>query len=347
MASQTVDVVQGGGPAGDGVGRTVVTKVNVKTGDAVTFGHVLLEVSGRPVFALPGRIPVYRDLAPGAHGEDVAQLQRALTTLGLRWKPDSAGIFGDGTQRALAAFYASIGYEPVRLRQAPGDAGRATAGFRSTTLPESRAPAPQAMSTGITLPMSEVFYLNSPPARIDSLTAKVGSGVKDSLMTVSAGELSVDGSLAPSQKGLVRPGQKVQILSETTGQEATGSVTSVATAPSAPKRDDPQSGQSFAMRVTPDKQLPVGFAGQEVRLTVTAASSGGKALLVPSAAISSGADARTTVTVRSAHGRQHRVEVRTGMSGDGYVQVTPVGAGSLAAGDQVVVGLKTGTQRAG
>jgi peptidoglycan hydrolase-like protein with peptidoglycan-binding domain len=46
-------------------------------------GEVAMTVDGRPVFVLPGAIPMHRDLRPGDTGPDVRQLERALQRLGV------------------------------------------------------------------------------------------------------------------------------------------------------------------------------------------------------------------------------------------------------------------------
>ncbi|MCY0938801.1 peptidoglycan-binding protein [Streptomyces sp. H34-S4] len=108
-ATQTVQVTPTA--RAEGVAAPVVTKVAATAGSPVEAGRVLLEVSGRPVFVLPGRLPVYRDLKPGATGEDVKQLQQALAGRGHPTGGDKAGTFGAGTKTALTAFYRSIGYD--------------------------------------------------------------------------------------------------------------------------------------------------------------------------------------------------------------------------------------------
>jgi hypothetical protein len=45
-------------------------------------GDVLLEVSGRPVVALVGALPMYRSLSLGSEGPDVLQVEEALERLG-------------------------------------------------------------------------------------------------------------------------------------------------------------------------------------------------------------------------------------------------------------------------
>ncbi len=88
----------------------VVTAVGAEVGQAVSEGTVLVEVSGRPVFVLQGAVPAYRAMRPGSAGPDVAQLQAALRRLG--HAPESDGTYGPATKRAVAALYASAGYEP-------------------------------------------------------------------------------------------------------------------------------------------------------------------------------------------------------------------------------------------
>ncbi|MFD5556072.1 peptidoglycan-binding protein [Streptomyces sp. NPDC127068] len=387
VAGQSVDVtVSAAGTTG--VSRAVVTKAPEPVGAKVTAGQVIAEVSGRPVFALKGRVPVYRDLKSGTSGDDVKQLQDALDKLGHASSPDTRGVFGAGTRRALAAFYASIGYDPVSSQPdgatAVQDAQDAVTAAERTVqdaedaldaraTPETRRAAERAdqdlerartrlseaqAEAGPMLPASEVVYLSAFPARVDSVSAVLGSTVTGTVMTVSAGRLAVDGYLQEGQKGLVRAEQRAEILQEQTGKVTRARVRSVASAPAAAGQpadaasggaegDAPASGQQpaaqgYRMVVVPDTPLASGTVGQDVRLTVEAASTDGKALVVPVAAVSAASDGGTVVTVVGAGGKQRRVPVRTGTTGDGHVEVTAVGGAALAEGDQVVTGVRAG-----
>lgn len=367
-ASQTVDIAASGTAAEGGL-KPVVTKVMVHSGQTFPAGRVLMEVSGRPLFALRGSLPVYRDLKPGAHGDDIRQLQGALRQSGHPTGTDRPGVFGPGTKRAVAALYAAIGYEPVTTDGSAADTARADVkraqreldrliakgasaediGFARSDLADAKSGLAKAESvTGPMVPASEVVFLSGFPARVESLGAKVGAEAGEKLATVSAGRLVVDGSLSLQDKGLVHPGQKVRVYSEVTGDELTGTVARVADAPTtsgsdADGQDGGQGGEGYAVTVTPGSPLPARLAGQDVRLTIEAASSGHKVLVVPVSAISAGADSRTTVTVLDRSGTRRRVEVRTGTSGDGYTAVTPVGGARLLAGDKVVVGVAQGS----
>lgn len=119
-----------GGASGD---RQVVTRLP-EVGAELVEGGVLLEVSGRPVFALVGELPMYRQLAPGSVGPDVAQLELALERLG--FSPGAVDeAYDAGTEAALDAFYESRGYTsegPSETdRRALTDARRAVADAES------------------------------------------------------------------------------------------------------------------------------------------------------------------------------------------------------------------------
>ncbi|MFE9929127.1 peptidoglycan-binding protein [Streptomyces sp. NPDC005533] len=430
-ADQSVQVTGAAAGAAGGGAKPVVTKVNVKAGETVAPGKVLVETSGRPVFALQGTLPVYRDLKPGATGQDVAQLQQALAALGHKTGSDAKGTFGPGTKAAVQAFYAAIGYDVVPAgpqdkeqvegaqtavtqadraftaakesweRAKSGAAGQATpapgategsaAGPAAGRSPDPKTgaatggtasgggggadPVKEARRTmdyaaqdltkartklsevqaaaGPMVPAGEVVFLKGFPARVDAVTAAVGATVGEKLLTVSAGDLVVRGMLAQHEKGMVRPGQKVQVLSELSGVTASGTVLSVADAPAPPPapgggQDGAQGGgaagsaQGYLMIVKPDGALDVALAGQDVRVTVEAAASSGPVLAAPVSAISAGADGRTSVTVVAGDGTRRRVEVTPGMSADGFVEVSAAAGGQLAEGEKVLVGEKSG-----
>ncbi|WP_438312810.1 peptidoglycan-binding protein [Streptomyces sp. HUAS TT3] len=400
-AEQTLAVSPGAGAAaaaGTG-GKPVVTRINKQPGASVQAGEVLVEVSGRPVFALAGALPVYRDLKPGATGKDVGQLQEGLKALGHPTGKDPAATYGAGTKAAVTALYAALGHTPrpadpgdaeklqaaedaadtaqrqvttakAALAKAKSGAGADTAeaqqqlAFAQADLVKASSRLEAARSaSGPMVPADELVFVKGFPARVDAVKAAVGEPAPEGLLTLSAGAPVIRSSLPAHQKDLVKAGMKVEVLSEATGLTATGTVASVATAPtpatggsgaSGPGAGAPDGAGSgggapggaadaggYALTVTPDQTLDARLSGQGVRLTVTAASSGEPVLVVPLSAVSAGADGRTTVTVLgkdpAAAGERRRVEVRAGMSADGMVQVEPVGGGALADGDRVLV----------
>ncbi|MFD4922970.1 peptidoglycan-binding protein [Streptomyces goshikiensis] len=334
VASQRVEVLSAGLTSPDTV-RPVVTKVHVKPGDVVRPGSVLAEVAGRPVLALNGALPAYRNLVSGTSGQDVVQLQQALAALGRHRGSDKAGTFGPGTQEAVRSLYKAAGYTPPT-----GDFEKSAPSAKDWKPGETPAKPPGTPATAATtvgLPAAEVAYVSKGPIRVESVDAVVGASAGEKLLTLTAGPLVIQGALEVYQKESVRPDQKVEIFAETTGGRAVGTVTSVGPAP-APVTKDAAAAPAYVVDVRPDAALPAEFAGQNVRLTIRAAASKHEVLVVPAAAISSAADGRTTLTVVSSGGKQTRLEIRPGMAGDGYVEVTPVD-GTLAAGTRVVIGM--------
>jgi hypothetical protein len=370
-AEQTVDV---GGRDGTETPR-IVTAVKVKYGDRVDHGQVLMELSGRPVLALRGDVPSYRDLRPGATGSDVAQLQAALASLGFV-SDDRTGTYGTGTKRAVLGFYRSKGYEPQpaseeddtllsraqqavtvaerRLRdarialeraQGAGDAPLAVAD-RTQDLTQARNERDKVeRRAGPMVPAAEVVFLRGFPGWVDAVVTSVGAQAKEKLLTVSAGPLVIRGELTSYQRGLVRKGLPVQVRGETSGTTAEATVQSVADTPrqAAAVTDGGEDahadtvGVSYEMLAVPRRALDPSLARQDVRLSVVAASSNEPVLVVPVAAVSAGPDGRTSVTVVT-DAEHRRVEVSAGLVGDGYVQVTALGGSDIKATDQVLVG---------
>ncbi|NEB41503.1 peptidoglycan-binding protein [Streptomyces sp. SID14515] len=425
-ATQVVEVAPA--ESGGASGRSVVTGMTKGVGDGVRAGDVLLEVSGRPVLALPGRIPAYRDLKPGARGKDVGQLQQALRDLGHSTAPDRPGTFGPGTGKALSGFYGKRGYEPRAARPdgeeavaaarravteaerlAQDTAAAAARAARPTSapvprLPSTPRPAPSAdrlpapgteggagtpggpgatdddplaelgtaaaraardlaearealaeeeRRQGPLLPVSEVVYVAEFPARVESVSVAVGSAVSGGAMTLSSGELVVTARIPESQVGLLKVGQGAEIHSEQAREPIPAGISFVADAldraetktttgaEEEPEGPDPRTGPpGYLVRVEARRPLDDALSGREVRVTVAAAQSGGKVFAVPVTALVSAPDGSSAVSVLRADGKRDRVEVRPGMEADGFVEVGPVGGDVLAAGDQVVVGIR-------
>ena len=70
-------------------------------------GDVLFSVAGQPVFAVQGDTPFFRDMGPGLNGEDIRQLQEALTHWG--FPVEASGSFGPATTAAVRNWQAATG----------------------------------------------------------------------------------------------------------------------------------------------------------------------------------------------------------------------------------------------
>ncbi len=84
------------------------TVTSVEATEAVEPGDVLYTVDTVPVRAVVGTVPFWRPLGPGAEGEDVVQLQRALADLGF-FHGEADGRYGWATTEAVRAWQRDLG----------------------------------------------------------------------------------------------------------------------------------------------------------------------------------------------------------------------------------------------
>lgn len=101
--------------AGAAASSPVVTEAPERGADLVD-GAVVVEASGRPVFAFIGAHPMYRSINPGASGADVKQLEAALVRMGFDPGPVD-GVFDEASEAAVDKWYESKGF----TSQGPSD----------------------------------------------------------------------------------------------------------------------------------------------------------------------------------------------------------------------------------
>lgn len=302
----------GGGGGGSNGAQPIVTRIFLRPGSAVGPGQVILEVAGRPMFLFQGTYPAYRNLAPGESGPDVAQLQAGLAALGYLSGSDAYGVFGAGTAAAVAAFYRGIGYSVPKAAGGPKG------------------------SKSAMVPLSEFMFVPRFPVTVVKLGAGIGQTASGSLVTLSLGRPGIKGQLNPADAAAVRPGMAVTMTDPVTGKSLKGTVVSISHATKT--KGSISGGIYLPMKIHPDKPLPAYLVGQNLSLTINAASSSGPVLAVPEAAVFASADGGTYVSKVTGPHSQVKVPVRIGLTGDGLVQVTPLHPGELAAGTQVVTG---------
>lgn len=115
-----------------GSDHDVVSAAPVPNGARVETGHVVVEISGRPVIVLSGDVPLYRDITPGLRGPDVEELHSALEAAGMH-TTDEPDAYGPSTQARLAELYRRLGYEAPRDETADAALAAATARVASAT----------------------------------------------------------------------------------------------------------------------------------------------------------------------------------------------------------------------
>jgi multidrug efflux pump subunit AcrA (membrane-fusion protein) len=255
-------------PAGASADSSLVLSGLAKpAGSTVNAGDVIAQISGRPLIALVGTVPAYRDLKPGETGPDVAQLQNALALLGYPTS-DSSGNFGSGTREAVTKFYNARGYDPVMVDSVAGvsgttplqDAQRAvTLAQRALTSDSvaAAAAAPGAAQTaakqqvsndqqdlataksalanlqaqsGAEVPMGEVVFVSSLPAVVSAVNAAIGanlSGLTEPLLTIDVGQLAVTATVPSGEQQLIKVGLGVTIDDDVNLRQAEGKVASL------------------------------------------------------------------------------------------------------------------------
>jgi HlyD family secretion protein len=357
--------VSASGPAA----QLYISKLDVRAGDTVRSGELIAEIDGAPMFVLSGSVPAWRDLAPGETGPDVAELQKALAALGYSDEGDTSGYYGAGTEDAVSAFYQHLGYTVPTASTASGTGTGAGAGagatgpqvpqgdvlflpsLPATVIAVNGAVGQQAGSPFLELSASGALTLTGelPP----SYASQIKTGLKVQIYDQATGIRATGTVAALSTATQTLPaGTTVDIGGSSSAGSSGTSGTSGSSGNSGNSGNSGSSGTSSGagdtgsgsgsslfvpVTVTPSAPLAAALNGENVLVTVDTGQTEGPVLTVPVAAIVTTASGPSSVTVVAAGGKQTKVPVTPGLSANGYVQVTPVTAGALAAGDTVVV----------
>jgi HlyD family secretion protein len=320
--------VQVGAPGDLGSSLAVVTSVDVSRGQRVGQGRLLVTVAERPVFVFQGVIPVFRTMARGMHGPDIAQLQVGLESAGYGTGSDASGVYGPGTAAAVAALYRANDVTPVSSGSggASPHTAAAVTGAQIGLAMAKRPAARAGRSPSAEVPLGEVVFVPHLPARVlsvDKLGATVGSGKSASgVVTLGSGKITLKAFAFGGQARLLRPGMTGTATSDQTGAHFAVRITSVR---------GPQ------VVLVPAGRVPAGVAGQNVGVTVTASRV--RSFIVPVAAVSTAGSGQAYVTLSAGAGRTVNVPVRLGVSSGGQQAVSAVHPGGLRAGDLVVLGI--------
>jgi len=115
-------------------GGGVVTERLFTDGEQAQPGDVLYSVGLRPVVIAQGTIPSFRDMTVGDTGVDVMQLQTLLAATGY-FTGEITGVFGAGTQAAVAAWQRDLGIaETVTHAPSATEIARADQAVRNAEL---------------------------------------------------------------------------------------------------------------------------------------------------------------------------------------------------------------------
>lgn len=308
----------------------VVTRVPVSSGDSVPFCGVLIEVSDRPVLALPGEIAPFREIGVGDSGEDVRRLQQALRDCGYSIAAD--GSFGAVTAAAVTSLYRDNGYS-VPTREVEADPQTATQPQTSSESSEGEASEPTEPATPeppkreVVVPISEIVFLENPSwvASRAALSATVG---EEPLVEVSSGALHATIAFTAAERNALTGEETLVLTLE--GEQHEFELPELPVAPTFNDAGEP----TFPISITLPDEVSREVAGTEANWTITVGSEDEYPLVVPVTALHASANGTETVHVLLEDGTIEEVAVTQVASGGGYVAVE----GDLAAGDEVVVG---------
>lgn len=313
--------------------------------DTVNEGDVILEVGNRPVIALVGDLPMYRDLGPGDLGDDVRLIEEALARLGLfSGTPDDT--FDADTSAAVEQLYEDRGFAPAspppevteEIDRLNADASAAAAdGDRAALDRAEEALAAARAKAGARLPANELVLAPRLPARVANVAVKRGSRIDGAIMTLGSEVVQIRSSVAEVDRTLVKPDQTADVELTDTGDRFEATVVAVASEPgtggAGPER--------YAVTLAPTDP-PENSFGADVTITLRVRSTDGEVLVVPAAALSLGGDGATRVEVVDGSDTS-TIEVMPGLTAGGLVEVTPAEEGELEEGDEVVVGSADGS----
>jgi peptidoglycan hydrolase-like protein with peptidoglycan-binding domain len=221
-------------------GSDIVTRPPRKRATLGT-GDVALAVDGRPVFVLPGAVPMSRDLHRGLQGPDVRELEQALAGLG--FSPGAAdGRYDTATEAAVSSFYLREGWDPF----GPTDVQLEQLRTAKTAAAQARDAHLQALKTideARTATPAEVEQ-----ARTDAVTAR------DALDTAVLGVATAEAKLASARTAAAtaQSGQGVTVANSQRDQATADADVAVKRAALNSAVDDERIAQLKLLEVAPD-----------------------------------------------------------------------------------------------
>lgn len=168
--------------------RAVVSREGTPAGQQLIPGGALTWINDRPIIALSGDVPLWRDLRPGDRGSDVTALQKGLQRAGYTLRAD--GAFGPATTRALEALYRRHGVTAPKISMPPVNGDENGSSDKPATV----------ASTSVASP-NEIVFIPHLPAAIES-TPHLGQVLDGDSSTVVVAQgnpalvASVDGATA-------------------------------------------------------------------------------------------------------------------------------------------------------
>jgi len=299
--------------------RAVVTATSTAPGGTVAAGQEILAVNGRPVLALPGSFPGWRDLREGDTGPDVAQLQEGLRQAGHAIRTGENGSFGPATVRAVRALYRAAGAAPI---------------LETTQTTDPAHPdVPATTRDQMVVPAAEILTVTGLPAVLTH-APPVGTvlDAASATITLAAPDLHARAQVAASVLAAFGPTPPKATLSD----EQDGTSIEVKVAAVTP--GDATTGAPGTVELVPTSApVPPAWAGRQLLATFDLQVVSADALIVPTIAVVQNGSGALTVTRREPSGDFVQVPVREIGTLNGQSAISPVATDGLHEGDRVRV----------
>ncbi|MBT2231612.1 peptidoglycan-binding protein [Nonomuraea sp. NEAU-A123] len=256
-----------------------------------------------------GRI---REEARQARDKRLEELRKAVRTA------------NDGLVTAQQALRQARQLSPTKLKVA--NAGKDVSAARSLLAEFSR-------TYGTAIPPGEVVFLPKLPSRVQKTGVKAGQTVENEVATVTSSTFMVTGTVETAESDLLRAGMSA-VIELDSGKTYPATLTAVGEKATVPGQEKGAENTQPVLLTPSSMKGLKGLSGAAVTARVTVGATEEPVLVVPVAAVVTGADGKARVQVEYATDKTKEVEVRTGLTADGNVEVS----GTLNAGDRVVVG---------
>jgi len=286
----------------------VIDRILVKKGDTVELGRQLLSVNGKPLYAIKGDSPIYRQITSGDTGDDVKWVQQSLKDMGYSNTVD--GDYGSGTISALNDFQDEKGLTEI------SKVGPDT--FQAFPLP--LVVMDVAVKQGDSVSLGTVAMTLANPSdlqivvevnEIDIPKLKLDQAVDITVDALPGVELA--GKVASISPGLVESQSSSTGQSSSSGSSQSGVVT-------------------YPVTIQLTKSDPQLKAGMKVNADIIIAEKT-NVLTIPASALRTRGDQKF-VMVPGSDGQPRAVPVEVGVKSDSMAEVVS----GLNEGQQVVVG---------
>ncbi|WP_136314283.1 peptidoglycan-binding domain-containing protein [Actinomyces procaprae] len=355
-------------PLGDGT--NVVTDTGVAVGHQLIPGQSVLRINGRPLIALMGDFPTYRDLTEGDEGDDVRQLQIALVEIGYSLTID--GQFGSATASAVTQLYRAIDFEPLVSTTSDSTRADGASSQQSSNSSTSKGSShsensgdssaqnkasEEVVKRRVTVPRGEIIYIpQSGAGAVVSSIPSVGTTLTDSsaVITLRSGLARVKAEVPQATAESLQAGvsatatikdqqytftlDTIESPSTPGGAEASGNIAGSSGGQSS--SSDSAGGAaatsaSYTLTFSPDLPLPADLTQDEsVLLTIDRSPTLTDVIVIPKRAVVTAPNGQHTVLRQESSGQFVAVQVEVlGCVGSQCA----VSEESLTVGDRVRV----------